>query len=79
MPEPLSEERIAALVVQQLRDKPIVEPELLNQRDAARFMSLSVGGLKNLVAAGTVVETKLHGKPLYSRKHLLAVIERHTG
>ena len=78
MPENLSAERIAALVVEQLRDKPVIQPELLSQQEAARFLGMSVGGLKNLVAAGMITETKMDGKPRYWRKHLLNVIERKT-
>ena len=72
---------IAAHVVRQLRDKPLVEPELLSQRQAAEFLGMSVGGLRNLVEAGIITETIMHkgGKPQYWRKHLLAAIERKTG
>ena len=70
---------IAAQVVRHLREKPIVEPALLTQQQAADFLAMSVGGLKNLVEAGVVTETRMDGKPRYWRQHLLSVIERRTG
>ena len=71
--------KLADMVAARLREQPVVVPELLSQQDAAKFLAASTAGLRNYVAEGLIVPTKLDGKPRYWVKHLLQVIERHTG